>query len=137
MRRQEKYPDTKTFHYFNANPHNKLGDDCAVRAICTALNQSWEQTVREMTEVGIKYGYVLNDKACIEKYLASKGWKKTPQPRKADGTKYTGKEYCSRLVDKSPRIVNIGGHHMVAIVNYKVYEIWDSSDGCIGNVWTK
>lgn len=50
MTRKEKYPDTTTFHYYNANPHNRLGGDCAIRAVCTALNQPWDTTLREMTE---------------------------------------------------------------------------------------
>ena len=53
--------DTRTVHCYNANAKNKFGSDCVVRAISTALNQSWEDTVREMTEVGISIGYVLND----------------------------------------------------------------------------
>lgn len=145
MTRQQKYPDTSTFHYYNANPKNKMGDDCVIRAICTALNQSWEQTVRELTEVGIKCGYVLNDKHTYEKYLEQKGWVKHKQPRKADNTKYTGKEYCKLLqedydycIGKSKTIIaHIGGHHIVAIVDCRVNDIWDSTDGCIGNYWTR
>jgi hypothetical protein len=32
-------------------------------------------------------------------------------------------------------IANIGGHHIVAIIEGQINDIWDSSDGCIGNVW--
>ena len=136
MARQEKYPKTRTFHYYNANPHNKLGGDCAIRAIATAIGRTWEQTVREMTEIGIKYGYVCNDKNTITKYLSSKKWIKHPQPRKSNNNKFTGKEFC--LANKSIScIANIGGHHIVAIVNGQVNDIWDSTDGCIGNYWTK
>lgn len=137
MKRTDKYPDTETFHYYNANPHNKIAADCVIRAISTALNQSWEQTVRELTEVGIKYGLVCNEKACYDKYLKSKGWIKHSQPKKADNTKYTGKEFCERARDYEKYIANIGGHHIVAIVNKKVYDIWDSTYKCIGNYWTK
>lgn len=149
MTRQEKYPETSTFHFYNANPHNRKGGDCVVRAICTALDQSWEQTVRELTELGIKYGYVLNDQSLFPKYLESKGWRKHKQPRKADGTKYTGKEFCKEVncdiafLGKSI-IANIGGHHTVCIKEmpdlygaHKVWDIWDSTGGCIGNYWTK
>lgn len=137
MTRQQKYPDTATFHFYNANPHNRLGGDCAIRAISTAMKQSWEQTIREMTEIGIKYGYVVNDKNTIAKYLQSKGWIKHPQPKKADGTKFTGTEFCERARNYENYIANIGGHHIVAIVNGKVNDIWDSTNGCIGNYWTK
>ncbi len=41
MTRKEKFPDTKTFHYFNANPHNRITDDCVTRAIYTALEISY------------------------------------------------------------------------------------------------
>lgn len=143
MTREQKYPNTRTFKFYNANPKNRFGGDCVVRAICTALNQSWEQTIREMTELGIKYGYVLNDQSLFPKYLESKGWKKMKQPRKDDGTKYTGKEFCRDEVQQYPfnypdRIVaNIGGHHTVAIVDGRVWDTWDSTDGCIGNYWVE
>ena len=137
MKRQQKYPETSAFHYYNANPHNRFGGDCVVRALCTAMNQTWEQTVRELTELGIKYGYLLNDDKCYAKYLEQKGWVKHKQPRMWDNTKLTGKDFCS-IVDKSkPVIAHIGGHHIVAIVNGQVNDIWDSTDGCIGNYWIK
>lgn len=136
-KRQEKYPDTSVFHYYNANPKSKIGGDCVIRAICTALNQSWEQTVRELTEVGIKYGYVLNDKHTYERYLKEKGWVKHKQPRKEDNTKYTGFEFCKIFSVKNKNIIaHIGSHHIVAIINGKINDIWDSSEGCIGNYWT-
>ena len=97
MTREQKYPSTSTFRFYNANPKNRFGGDCVVRAICTALRQSWEQTIREMTKLGIKHGYVLNDQSLFPKYLESKGWKKMKQPRKDDGTKYTGKEFCEEV----------------------------------------
>ena len=138
MRREQKYPNHSTFQFYNANPKNRAGGDCVVRAICTALNQSWEQTIRELTEVGIKHGYVLNDKKTYEKYLQSKGWIKHKQPRnQITGKKYTGKEFCRMIRPDVNYIAHIGGHHMVAIINAKVYDIWDSTEGCIGNYWTK
>lgn len=153
MRREEKYPETRSFIYYNANPRNRKGGDCAIRAVAAALQQSWEKTVREMTEVGIKYGYVCNDKYTIEKYLEMKGWVKNKQPRHYDNTKYTGKDLCDELSFENKNgeignvIANIGGHHIVCIKptfhgegidsRYKIHDIWDSSRGCIGNYWTK
>lgn len=137
MKRQDKYPETSTFHYHNANPKNRITGDCAFRAISTALGQSWEQTVMEMAEVSCKTGYAINDHKGIAKYLESKGWIKHSQPRKPDGTKYTGKEFCERARTYENYIANIGGHHIVAIIGGKVWDIWDSTDKTIGNYWTK
>jgi hypothetical protein len=136
--REEKYPETTTFHYYNANPKNRITGDCTFRAICTALEQSWEQTVMEMAELSCKTGYAINDNKGIERYLKEKGWVKHSQPKKSNNKKYTGKEFCKKIADKNVRYVcNIGGHHIVAVINGKVNDIWDSTDGCIGNYWTK
>ena len=133
--RQEKYPDTSTFTYYNANPKNRLTCDCVVRAICTALDEPYERVLREMIEVQIETGYEYTDVKAMDKYLKSKGWNKMKQPRKSDNTKYTGFEFCK--IYKGTCVANIGGHHTVCIKNGKVYDTWDSTDGCIGNYWVK
>ena len=56
---------------------------------------------------------------------------------------YKRQVYCEEL-DSLPSncdwhhiIANIGGHHIVAILDGKVHDIWDSTYKCIGNVWVK
>lgn len=137
MTRQQKYPDTNTFKYHNANPKNKITADCVIRALCTALDEPYETVYRELFEFSIKCGYMLNETQCYDKYLQSKGWIKHKQPRKADNTKYTGKEFCERARVYENYIINIGGHHIAAIVNGKVNDIWDCTYKCVGNYWTK
>lgn len=136
--RKEKYPETTAFHYNNVNPKNRLTGDCVFRAFTLAMEQDYNTTVMEMAELMCKTGYSLNDKKGEEQYLKLKGWTKHKQPKKANGTKYTGEEFCRLIVDKNKRyIAHIGGHHIVAIVNGKVNDTWNSTDGCIGNYWTK
>jgi hypothetical protein len=130
-----KYPETETFTYYNANPKNRITGDCTFRAVCTALEQTWEETVMDMARFSCESGYAINDKKGIERYMESKGWKKHKQPRKTDNTKYTGKEFCK--VFKETCVAMIGGHHVVCIKNGKVHDIWDSTGKCIGNYWTK
>lgn len=155
MKRTQKYPDTSTFHYYNANPRDRITGDCTFRAISAAMNKPWEDVVMEMAYLSVETGYAINDKKGIDRYLKRNGYTKMPQPRKWDNTKYTGKEFCEVqqdwLFDKrlhgnewkdgvviSPRIIaNIGGNHIVAIVNGVIYDTWNSSDGCIGNYWIK
>lgn len=136
--RTEKYPETRTFHYYNANPRNRMTGDCVFRAFTLAMEQDYNRTVMEMAELMCETGYALNDKKGEERYLKMKGWTKHSQPKKANGTKYTGEEFCRLLANKNKRyIAHIGGHHVVAIVGGKVNDTWDSTDGCIGNYWTK
>ena len=138
MTRQQKYPETRTFHYYNANPKNRITGDCRIRAIATACEVPYNQVVMDLAKIQCETGY---DQCCnqgLDILLKQYGWVKHRQPRKDDNTKYTGEEFCKRLANRKERYVaNIGGHHIVAIVEAKVYDIWDSTDGCIGNYWTK
>lgn len=127
--------NTNAFEFYNANPKGKKTTDCVTRAICTALDQSYEQTIRELAELWLKTGYEMTDPKCFGKYLESKGWKKQKQPRKQDNKKYTGNEFVK--IFKGTCVANIGGNHTVCIKDGKVLDIWDSADGCIGNYWTK
>lgn len=133
--RREKYPDTKTFKFYNANPKGKYTGDCVVRAICTALDKSYEEVYRELLELCLNTGYALASTENYAKYLELQGWSKNKQTRKNNNTKYTGKEFCKNHKDTC--IAHIGGNHIVCIKDGKVHDIWDSTDGCIGNYWTK
>lgn len=136
MRRQDKYPNNDYFVFYNANPKNKFGDDCVIRAISTVLGQSWETTIREMTELGIKLGYVLNDKHVYEKYLELKGYVKHSEPRDSDNCKMSVREVIKRYRINNA-VANVGSHHVVAIVNNKVNDIWDSSKKTMHVYWKK
>lgn len=145
MTRQQKYPDTPYFHYHNQNPRNRITTDCVIRAISTATEIPYNQVVMEMAELQCKTGYDDGDPKLYDLYLKEQGFKKQKQPRKADNTKYTGAEFCKELqsdygyvIGKDIRIVaHIGGGHVVAIIDGKVWDTWDSTDGCIGNYWVK
>ncbi len=131
-----KIPEnTTTFEFYNANPKGKRTTDCVTRAVSAALGQSYEQTTRELLDMWSKTGYEMTDVKCFGKYLELKGWKKQNQPRKSDNTKYTGKDFAK--IFNGVCVANIGGHHTVCIKNGKLLDIWDSTNGCIGNYWVK
>ena len=131
-----KIPEsTTTFQYYNANPKNKHTTDCVVRASCTALDQPYNQTVKELSELWIETGLQMSDVKCYGKYLESKGFVKHKQPRKPDNTKYTGKEFVNFF--GSVCVANLSGNHTVCIKDGKVLDIWDSTEGCIGNYWAR
>lgn len=143
MKRQEKYPETSTFHYYNANPKNRITGDCVIRAICVACEVSYNQVVMDLAKIQCETGYDYGSKGA-DILLKQYGWVKMKQPRKSDNTKFTGKEFCEHLnslrVGGKPikrLVMNIGGHHMSCIINYKIWDIWDCSDGCVGNYWVK
>lgn len=151
MERRQKYPNTKTFRYFNANPKGRITADCSIRAISKATGLDYNDVVIGLAKVQCETGYEPTMGKGLEIYMESIGWEKHPQPKKSSGKKYTGEEFC-KFLNKcgwwncDGIVANIGGHHMVAIMptdtndpqeNWKVFDIWDSTDGCIGNYWTK
>lgn len=136
--RQEKYPETSTFHYYNANPKNRITGDCRIRAISVACDVPYNQVVMDLARIQCETGYDQCANQGISILMKEYGWIKHKQPRKPDNKKYTGKEFCKQIAVKGKKyFANIGGHHEVAIVDCKVWDIWNSTDGCIGNYWTK
>lgn len=142
MPKRRIYPDTETFHYHNQNPKNRITGDCRIRAISLACEVPYNDVVMDLARIQCETGYDQITNQGISILLKQYGWVKQNQPRKSDNTKFTGKEFCKyrqRVAECSgDRIVaNIGGHHTVAIVGGKVWDTWDSTDGCIGNYWVK
>lgn len=144
MTREEKYKDTDTFHFYNANPKGRYTTDCVIRAITKATGKDYCDVVMEMAKLQCEVGYDDGDKKAIELYLAKNGWAKQKQPRKRDNAKYTGAEFCKKLTREHFEgnvIANIGGHHIVCIAvqfhKHKVFDTWDSTNKSIGNYWIK
>ena len=123
-----KYKETPIFHFHNANPKDKNANDCVARAISVALSQSWEDTIREMTECGLKLGLVFNETKCIEKYLKDKGWEKYKEPRDQNNKKISVAQFLKRPgSDKGVIVAFVGSHHTSLIVNGVVWDTWDCS----------
>lgn len=149
MKREDKYPDNKYFCYHNENPKKRFTGDCVYRAIATATGIDYRRVVFDLAEVAIETGWSPASAECYGIYLKRLGWEKCKQPRKYNNKKYTGKEFCKLLNDSDGTygkkyICHIGGHHIVCIKQtpkfgggFKVNDIWDSTEGCIGNYWTK
>lgn len=149
-KRRLRYPDTETFHYHNQNPKNRITGDCVYRAISLATGMSYSDTVRSMAEFQATTYYDVICSTGINKYLKSIGWKCLKQPRKPNNKRYTGKEFCKLLqsdgyitetkllLDSTYNIIaNIGSLHTIAIIDGKVNDTWDSTDGCVGNIYVK
>ena len=141
--RQHKYPGTRYYHYHNQNPKGRVTGDCAFRAISLGTGIPYNEVVMSMAKQMCQTGYALNDIKGISDYLKNINWYKCRQPRKEDNTKYQGWEFCEWLNEhyKGDAVIcNIGGHHMVCIARhkglFKIHDVWDSTDGCIGNWWT-
>lgn len=134
--------DTEYFRYYNANPKDRRTGDCVLRAISLSTGKTWDEVLDGLVEIAHKYKVMVNDTPCYDRYLQSLGYTKMTQPRKKDNTKYTGEEFCRDYLGKFRLgeydvVAHIGGHHIVAIVDCKVVDIWNSTYKTIGNYWIR
>lgn len=136
-RREDKYPDTPYFTYHNANTHNHKTTDCVVRALCTATHMSWEDCATELFNIGVKRGYTMTEDRVIEKFLENHGFYKMREPRKEDNTKMKVTEFLDKINYHKTVVANVGTHHIVAIMDGRVHDIWDSSHQTMHKYWVK
>ena len=139
--------DTQYYHFFNKNPKGRRTTDCVVRAAAIVRNQSWEQTYKDLFELGISSGRPPEDDWVVSKYLESKGCLKISQPKKIDGTKFTGEEVCHLIqedcfisnhgmnLSEYNFFINIGTHHCSCIIKGKINDIWNCSYDKVGRMW--
>lgn len=57
------------FSYYNANPYDRLINDCTVRAISLATDKSWNETYHELSDFARIKGQMFDDVMYIDSYL--------------------------------------------------------------------
>jgi hypothetical protein len=128
--------NTQTFTYHNKNPKQIRASDCVIRAIAAVSNKTWEEILSSILPYALKLKRMPNEKQTYAQYLRDQGYIMQPAPRRGDNRKVTGKDFCLENPNITA-IAHIGGKHIVAIINGKVHDTWDSTNGTIGNFWTK
>lgn len=122
-----------TYHYYNCNPKHKITDDCVIRALCSSTGESWEKTIRDLTEYSIKTGYMLNTPECYGVYLKDLGYVKQKQPVHKDGSKVRFKEFVQTFGGHA--IAHCGRGHITYVADHSTWDIWDVSNEIVGNYW--
>ena len=123
------------FIQFNINPKNKRTKDCVIRAIATATNKTWESVYRELAELGIKKGLMINDRNNWKAYLKNLGYEKQNMPRREDRTRYTLEEFCDELAKPNVIYIVKVANHITVVKNKDLYDTWNCSRKSVGNYW--
>ena len=137
--------DNRYFRYVNANPEDKRTGDCIMRTVAVAAGVSWEDAVRGLCAIAIEKHIAPQDPAAERELLKRLGFAKMKQPKKLNGKKLTGREFCAWLdaqvltgaLPAGARVVaNIGAHHVVAVLcdgsgHFRVNDTWDCSTRCV------
>ena len=123
------------FEKYNANPYKIKTGDCVIRATCVALKEDWKDTYKGMFDVAMEKGYAISSKENYKEYLARKGYTMEKMPKKANGKRYTVREFIEQLADpKKNYVVNLA-NHLTCIEKGTLVDIWDCSRKSVGNYW--
>lgn len=118
----------------NVNPHHKRVGDCAIRAISTALDQSWDETYMGIVLKGFEIKDMPSGNAVWGHYLRDKGF-----TRHAIPTEYHANYTVSDFAEDHPEgtyILALDGH-VVAVKDGKYYDSWPSGEEIPQFYWTK
>ena len=136
MNKEKRMINTEYYHYNNVNPMGKYGQDCVIRAVALMTDTSWNNTVRQMTEFGIMKGFVLNDDHVYPKYLEKNGFVERAEPRDIYNKKISVKDFI-KLHPHINCVANVGSHHVTAIKDGVVNDIWNCSNTVMHKYWEK
>lgn len=109
----------------NINPDDKNTGDCTVRAISTALGQSWEKTFAGLCVKSLEMHEMPSTNRVWGAYLRDKGFARSAIPADLPED-YSVRDFCEDT-PKGTFILACEGH-VVAVIDGKYYDAWDSGD---------
>jgi hypothetical protein len=108
---------------YNNNPCHKRVGDCTVRAISTALNETWEKVYIDLAIYGFMHCDIMNSNACWGKYLKDKGFTQNIISNDFFDF-YTVEDFCR----DNPNGIFILAlqSHVIAVIDGNYYDTWQS-----------
>ena len=128
-----KKNETSVFRYYNCNPYSKRTDDCVIRAIASGTGDSWEDTLKNLTQHMLKIGYMLNTPELYGDYLAKIGWVKRERPLHKNNSEMQIKEFVKKFSGHA--IIHVGSDHVSYVADGRLWDIWNCEDEIIGEYW--
>lgn len=119
----------------NANPKGRKTSDCVIRALSTATGKAYADIYRELFEISLETGYMLNEKRVEDKLLARYGFVKMKQPKHNDGTKY--RIGGLPLLTNARVVVVRCAHHLTCVKDGVLIDTWDCRNKTINNYYVK
>ena len=123
------------YREYNANPKNKKTADCVIRALTMATGLPYYTVYKELFDISVETGYILNEKRVEDKFMERHGFVKYKQPRKNDNTKYTINEI--RLLSNAPVIVIRCAGHLTVVKDGVLIDTWNCGCKTINNYYVK
>lgn len=108
------------FKYYNANPFGRLVNDCTVRAISLATEQSWDSTYRKLADYARSEGITFSEIEFINDYLANQFSRFCPEKRIYTLADFLGLKLPGRW------LVTMSGH-ITCVIDGICYDTFDPS----------
>lgn len=120
-----------TYRYFQPNPVGNVTRDCVIRAICAALDMSWDDAFDLLAERAKQMGTTMDENAVYGSILRQCGFYKMVPLGCPDC--YTAREFCLA----HPYGVYVLGFtgHVATVIDGQVWDSFDSSDETVTYYW--
>ena len=125
--------DTNIWVETNPNPYNRRVGDCAVRAVCVALDMDWETAYAMMAMEGYSRGDLPSSDAIWGNVLRRHGFKRYVIDNECPDC-YSANDFAE---DHPEGIYVLGfGGHVATVKDGRLYDAWDSSNEIPQFYWT-
>lgn len=111
--------------YYNPNRLRSNGGDCTIRALCKALDLTWQEAFWDLAEFASEQWDMPSINSVWGEYLQWKGFVRRGIPDTCPLC-YTIKDFCR---DNPRGLFVLGtGSHVVTVIDGDYYDTWDSGD---------
>ena len=111
--------------YYNPNPVREIAGDCVVRAICKAMDMSWDEAYRIIVEQGFIDKDMPSSNGVWRAVLLKNGFSEHAI-RNTCPDCYRVYDFCNDH-PRGTYILFLGGH-VVCVQNGNHYDAWNSGD---------
>ena len=125
----------KSFEYYQPNIKDLKDNygDCVIRALTKVTDKSWVEIFDELVPIAREYQCMPNGKPSYEEYLRRNGFTYIGVSNKRGTKRPTVSKFA--LKHKEGRYVARVAHHLVAVVDGRYYDTWDSGDKSLYGYW--
>ena len=111
------------WRYYLNNPIGRSVQDCTVRALSKALNLSWDDAHKELSEASRQMGTMMHDNSVMDAILRRNGFLRKNIPNYCPEC-YSVEEFCE---DHPKGLYVLGtGTHVVTVIDGDWFDSWNS-----------
>jgi hypothetical protein len=119
---------------YNPNPLNNHADDCTVRALCKALDMTWDQAYARLVRKGFEMCVMPSNRAVFNAILRENGFTRYALPDTCPDC-YTLADFAND--NPTGLYVACTSDHVITIIDGTIYDAWNSEGEIPLYVWRK